>query len=67
MSSKKCKLQVVRGVEGPSLSIGDGETGTRIAGPKPWGGGKIIHSFDVDPVELVRLAAELVTELSEDD
>lgn len=41
-------IDVISGVEGPCLSIGDGETGHRIAGKKPWGGGKTLHRFIVD-------------------
>ncbi len=38
------KVEVVQGVEGASLYIDD----VRVAGPKPWGGGKVIHRFEVD-------------------
>lgn len=51
-------VEVVQGVEGPSLSIGDNDTGERVAGPKPWGGGRTIHSFQVAAKDLVRLAKE---------
>lgn len=44
---KTCLIQVIEGVEGLCLSIGDRRGGTRIAGPKPWGGGRTIHSFKV--------------------
>lgn len=59
MSKKKVKdnrviIEVVAGVEGPSLYIGDDCSGHRLAGPKPWGGGQTIHSFKVDPEELMR-------------
>lgn len=30
-------FEVVSGVEGPSLNIGDGTTGFRLSGPKAWG------------------------------
>jgi hypothetical protein len=39
---------VVSGVEGPSLYAND----YRIAGPKPWGGGKVIHRFEVSDDDL---------------
>ena len=45
-------IEVVSGREGNSLSIGDEHTGRRIAGPKPWGGGEILHQFQVDVNEL---------------
>ena len=38
------KFEVIRGVEGCCLALDD----TRIAGPKPWGGGKIIHTWETD-------------------
>lgn len=34
----KAKIQMVAGVEGNAFYIGD----TRIAGPKPWGGGNVV-------------------------
>ncbi|MBW1249016.1 hypothetical protein I7860_20265 [Pseudomonas tolaasii] len=51
-------VEVVSGVEGPSLSIGDFDTGERVAGPKPWGGGRTIHKFQVKAADLIRLANE---------
>lgn len=43
-------VHVVSGVEGVSLSIND----CRVTGPKPWGGGRIIHSFKVSKTDLYR-------------
>lgn len=37
------KVDVVSGVEGPSLYFDD----YRVDGPKPWGGGRISHTFVV--------------------
>lgn len=51
-------VEVVEGVEGPSLSIGDNDTGERVAGPKPWGGGRTSHCFQVAAKDLIRLAKE---------
>lgn len=45
-------IEVVSGVEGPSLYVGDEDTGHRLAGPKPWGGGRTIHQFRVNADEL---------------
>ena len=45
-------LEVVHGCEGPSLYVGDEDSGYRISGPKPWGGGDVIHSFRVNADEL---------------
>ena len=38
------KFEVIRGVEGCCLVLDD----TRIAGPKPWGGGEVIHCWETD-------------------
>jgi hypothetical protein len=35
-------FEVIRGVEGCCLALDD----TRIAGPKPWGGGTVIHAWE---------------------
>lgn len=45
-------IEVVNGAEGPSLCVGDEDSGYRIAGPKPWGGGRTIHRFTVKADEL---------------
>lgn len=37
-------FEVIRGPEGCCLALND----TRIAGPKPWGGGKVIHAWEAD-------------------
>lgn len=37
-------FEVIRGVEGCCLALDD----TRIAGPKPWGGGAVIHAWETD-------------------
>ena len=50
--SDTCAIDVIDGVEGPCLAIDD----YRIAGPKPWGGGHVIHSWTVSvPLLLGRL------------
>lgn len=36
-------VEVISGVEGPCLAIDD----TRVAGPKPWGGGRVVYTFKV--------------------
>jgi hypothetical protein len=50
-------IEVVDGVEGPSLYIGDEDGGHRLAGTKPWGGGQTIHKFIVDVEELQQESA----------
>lgn len=47
------KIEVVRGVEGPCLVVSDTMGGQRVAGPKPWGGGQIIHTFVADAGVLI--------------
>jgi hypothetical protein len=49
--SKEVILMVVAGVEGPSLYLDN----RRIAGPKPWGGGKAVYTFHV-PVKDIKEA-----------
>lgn len=41
---QKCRLTYVSGVEGNSIYLND----FRIAGPKPWGGGKVLKEWIVD-------------------
>ena len=38
-------FEVVHGVEGDCLILGDEDGGTRISGPKPWGGGQVTKTF----------------------
>lgn len=48
------KIEIVSGVEGQSLYLGD----YRIAGPKPWGGGTVVKTFTArrkDVEEAMRL------------
>jgi hypothetical protein len=53
-------FEVVHGVEGDCLVLGDEDGGTRISGPKPWGGGQVTKTFVTQekygPIE--RLEAE---------
>jgi hypothetical protein len=62
--SMKLVIDFVEGCEGDSLSIGNEDdkgygTGRRIAGPKPWGGGKILRSFKIDPCEIMYILKEI--------
>jgi hypothetical protein len=44
----KVKFEVIGGPEGACLAVfPDDGGGERIAGPKPWGGGKTLHSWSV--------------------
>lgn len=47
-------IQYIDGVEGPSLCLTqtDKDGGTRFAGPKPWGGGRIVRSWKVNPEDI---------------
>jgi hypothetical protein len=42
-------IQVVNGPAGPSLYLDD----YRIAGPKPWGGGTVLHEFAFKDKDLI--------------
>lgn len=66
---KEITIGHVAGVEGPSIYVND----YRVAGPKPWGGGHVVHEWkttlrdvlvavlgepDIGDAELQRLARE---------
>lgn len=53
----RVRCEVIRGVEGLALYV----NGTRVAGPKPWGGGDPVVVWFIDPDEL-RAALEAVCE-----
>jgi hypothetical protein len=57
---REVTFEVIRGPEGVCLAVGDESELmlTRIAGPKPWGGGKTIHKFNVNLAELLKLVAQ---------
>lgn len=55
---KTITVEVVNGPEGASLVIED----TRVAGPKPWGGSTLLHTFKVDVKRLKRLLADVEAE-----
>lgn len=48
-------VDMVSGVEGPCLCIGDPDSGvgTRVAGPKPWGGGRTVQRFQVSKHDIL--------------
>lgn len=52
-------LEVASGCAGPSLYISDDAGGYRLAGPKPWGGGVVMHRFKVNIAELKRELAAI--------
>lgn len=41
-------VTLIQGVEGPAIYINN----HRIAGPKPWGGGKIVKEWKASAVEI---------------
>lgn len=51
------RLEYVHGVEGPCVYL----NGYRIAGPKPWGGGQIVRTWEVAAKD-IRHALELPLE-----
>lgn len=58
-------IDIVEGVEGPSVSIGDNHTGYRVAGPKPWGGGKTLRRFTATLEDIKRAIESRSTGASE--
>ena len=60
------RITVGSGVEGPHVSIdainikGESTVGTRVGGPKPWGGSRTINSWLVNPEELKKAIDEAV-------
>ena len=55
-------INVIGGPEGPCVDVGNDSGGFRLAGPKPWGGGRVLHRFEVDLDELIEKAGEFATE-----
>ena len=53
-------IEIIEGPVGPSLYIGDEDGGHRLAGPKPWGGGAVLHQFQVKTDELSRELQALI-------
>lgn len=46
-------FEVIDGRAGACLAVFDGGVGHRLAGPKPWGGGRTAHRFTVSRDELL--------------
>lgn len=46
----KVRIMLVNGVEGMALYINE----TRVAGPKPWGGGTEVKSWVTDEENIIR-------------
>ncbi len=42
-------VEIIQGVEGPCVAIND----MRVAGPKPWGGGKVIMRWKTTRAEIM--------------
>lgn len=59
MKDKTYELSIISGVEGKCISLND----YRIAGGKPWGGGKVLQTWEVTLADL----KEAISELSEVD
>lgn len=56
----KVWIEVLRGRDGSSCVCicDENGSGTRVGGSKPWGGGTIIHSWEVDAEELIKTIQE---------
>ena len=52
MERDTIRISVIAGVEGPCLCFGNGTSGRRVAGPKPWGGGETVFDFSVSINEI---------------
>lgn len=52
----KVKIALIEGVEGNSLSVCEpyGAPAVRVAGPKPWGGGRVLKTWEVDTARLIQ-------------
>ena len=46
----KINIEIIAGVEGPCVSIND----YRVAGPKPWGGGKVTKTWITTPSNILQ-------------
>lgn len=53
--NKEYELILSEGVEGPSVYLND----FRIAGPKPWGGGKTLARWTVSKADLLKAISDL--------
>lgn len=45
----KVSIKIVNGVAGPSVYVAD----YRVSGPKPWGGGNVVHEFTAARADLL--------------
>lgn len=45
----KIKIEIIKGAEGECIVI----NGQRVAGPKPWGGGRVVQSWDTDTLTVL--------------
>lgn len=52
------ELAFVSGVEGPHISLNN----FRLAGPKAWGGGRVLHSWMISLTDLLRAIPALHTD-----
>lgn len=51
----KIKFEIIQGCEGSCLTMND----TRIAGAKPWGGGRVEHTFNVGLQEIEKIISAI--------
>lgn len=52
-------LDIVSGVGGGCICLGDETGGRRIAGPKPWGGGTITHRHEISISDVESVIKEI--------
>lgn len=52
-------LDIVSGVEGGCVCLGDETGGRRVAGPKPWGGGAITRRHQISIADLQAAISEV--------
>lgn len=58
----KVKVCLVEGVEGNSIQIND----YRICGPKAWGGGKVLKTWDAEAKDILKAIERKLTETGQE-
>jgi len=58
MIEEVIKIEIISGCEGMCLAIND----YRVAGPKAWGGGRVVYSFETDMDRLRSALPSIPTE-----
>jgi hypothetical protein len=50
----KVTIELIEGVSGQCVSIND----RRVAGPKPWGGGRVVRTWHADVSDILKAVEE---------